>query len=61
MINKEQLKQALYSVLIGFAISILTILFQATLEWLNGLQYATGPTAGIGFYLAKGWRYIKLV
>lgn len=54
-------KAALTSVLIGFCISILTILFQALLGWLTELDPAIpGVLSGIGRYLYK-WKMHQIV
>lgn len=60
MTGKEALRHAFVSIAIGTAISLLTILFQFVVEWLQGIQpEVPGVVAGIGNYLNK-WRLSQL-
>lgn len=53
---KESLKQAIISIAIGTSISILTVLFQATIDWLNSIQpEIPGAIIGMAKYL-HSWK-----
>jgi len=57
--RKELLKQAIYSVLIGTAISLLTIFFQFIVDWLNTIPAeVTGSVGGMVRYLV--WAKLHL-
>jgi len=52
--NKQQLKQALISILIGAAISFLTVLFQGLLDYRGGIKESLpGVISGMVYYIAK--------
>ena len=54
MISKENLKQALISIAIGTAISVLTVLFQYVIEWLKNIPAEVpGAIVGMARYIAK--------
>lgn len=58
VITTYNLKQMIASIIVGAAISILTVLFQYAVEWLRGLP-AELPGAIVGMlrYWVK-WQYI---
>lgn len=52
----DTVKHAGMSILIGAIISFLTVLFQASIEWLNNLQpEVPGTVAGIAKYI-HSWK-----
>lgn len=56
--NWEQAKAALVAVFIGSLISIITVLFQYTIEWLRDIP-AELPGAGLGIIKYLSWRLLN--
>lgn len=55
--TREQFKQALISVGIGFLVSVLTICFQFLVEWLKQIPAELpGAVVGAGKYLFKSYK-----
>ena len=52
--TRENLKQALISIAIGTVISVLTVLFQYVVEWLQDIP-AEVPGAVVGMLKYIGW------
>lgn len=52
--TKENLKQALISIIVGTAISALTVLFQHAVAWLNSIP-AEVPGAVVGMAKYMAW------
>jgi hypothetical protein len=61
VVTEYNLKQAIFSVVIGFAISILTILFQHLVDWLQNLppEFVGGFAGSIKYW--KSWKYNHFV
>lgn len=61
ILSKQEMRQALISILIGAMVAFLTALLQGALDALRGADFVTGPIAGAGWYLAKAYRFTKIV
>ena len=55
--SRENIKQALISILIGAAVAFFTTLFEGLAEWLqqNAVSVVSGATTSV-VYLLKRWR-----